>query len=329
MNRLERKLFTSGTHLAEKGVTLGSEVGGGLVGAGIGLLTGALSSGVTLGVGLDKGWKIGKGIGHKLGKLIGGTGGKILRKTKDLGNLINNPFDEISNAIIRFLISLIGLGFFFDDLIAKKIIENKKQILVVIISIVLTFTMFFSSLVKTIYVEAGGILGENGVLGISEYDLNIFATLSPSLSPFGGEGMDNTQITAGYLDPNYYANFGRWHKAIDIIPTQNYYKTDKAFIKLSKVYIYATCDGNATTSLDKAGAIIIEIECDDLIHKVMYAHESFSFIPFNSKYRVMTGQAIGIMGCTGLCYGSHVHYVVSVINLNKEYETTDPTLFIY
>ncbi|MEI6462176.1 MAG: hypothetical protein WCO33_00720 [bacterium] len=328
MKRLERKLFTGATHLAEKGATFGSEIGGGLVGVGIGLLVGAVSGGTTLAHGLDKGWKLGSGLGRKIGKSVSGTAGKILRKTKDLGNLINDPFDELSNALIRFLIGLIGLGYFFDELIANKIIENKKQILTVLLAILLSISLLFGSFVKLIYASVGGVLVQNGVLMASEYDLDVLSSLSPSGSPFGKEGYINTQITAGYLDQSYYNNFGKWHEAIDIIPTSNYYSTDKAYKKTGYTYIYATCDGVGNVTLDKAGAFMIEIVCSDLLHKVLYVHESSSFIPFSANYSLRRGQAIGIMGCTGVCYGAHVHYAVSIKKIDGTFEFTNPIAYL-
>lgn len=300
MKRFQRKLVTAGSHIVEKGTKYGSEALGAGVGLAVGAIVGVASGGSLtpfLKDGIDTGRKIGRGVGSKVGKVLGGT----ISKTRDFSNLIHNPFDELLNGFIRFLVSLIGLGYFIDDIISDKIIENKAKIAVFFLSIILIIPMYFSSFILNLtYAKAD-----------PKYNLNLPSSGYPIGSPFGGEGSVNTHITSYFDDPNYFNRFGKWHKALDIIPTDNYYQTDKAYKEIGEVYIYSICDGTAKTHKDSSGAITIEILCADNVHKIIFTHEKTSFVSYSDLIPVRRGEALGIMGCTGICYGAHVHLGVS------------------
>jgi hypothetical protein len=129
-------------------------------------------------------------------------------------------------------------------------------------------------------------------------------------SPFGGEKMLNTRVTAYFKDPLYYQGFGRWHLGMDIIPSSEYYKTDYAFKVTGQVVMYATCSGMASSLRDNSGANYIYLICDGGKYAVLFVHNNKNFIPLGNKARVIAGQPLAFMGSTGNSTGPHIHYAI-------------------
>lgn len=326
--------------IAGEGIEKGSEAvgagvgatGGAVVGAGIGAIT-ALATGGTaaplIKEGAKSGADIGGGIGKDVGKAVGKVGkegANIASKTpKLLSDPVNTILEKIVKLIIDFLIPIPLVGEYLGDAIMKY----KAQIL------------FFS--LGTIFVIYSFLTG--GVSAQKQYDTQISQlpavlegyveegftpTDRPNKSPLGGECLSNTVITAYFHDPGYYKRFGKWHTALDMIPSNHYYSSNKAFSLTGEIVMFATIQGKTEFGVDGNGALIVKIFSDDGKIEVGYAHLKTSYVKTGDY--VNAGDPIGIMGSTGKSTGVHVHYWIAFINekcLSCLPESVDPYPYLF
>ena len=166
---------------------------------------------------------------------------------------------------------------------------------------------------------------ENGFI-----DTNI-----PSHSPFGGQGMEYTEITALYHDGKYFKEFGAVHNGIDLIPSSTYYVRSEAYKKYNqssvarkRVPILATMSGRACSSGSLNKGYKIEIYSNNNIYKTLYLHNEVNFFPINSCINVKAGEPIGIMGQTGKATGLHSHYMVFIIDSTLQWKDINPYSFL-
>lgn len=150
-------------------------------------------------------------------------------------------------------------------------------------------------------------------------------TQTPTKSPFGGSSMENTILTEGFLDPDYAKRFGMPHYGIDLVPSDNYYKTNKAFLLTKQVVMFATNNGKVNSYVDSYGALTIEIINDDQTVKTVYKHLKDTFL--TQDQTVQAGQPVGIMGDTGFAFGEHLHYEVR-LNENNDWNAVNPINYI-
>lgn len=152
-------------------------------------------------------------------------------------------------------------------------------------------------------------------------------TFIPNKSPFGGVGMEFTDVTTYYLSNDYLQKFGMPHPAVDIVPSENYYKNSNAY-KLSRRYpvVMATHNGTVEYLYDEAGAnyIIITNATDTL--RTIYVHLQAAYV--NTGQTVVAGQPIGIMGSTGRSTGPHLHYAIQIKDENGDWKYQNPMLYI-
>ncbi|QQS43858.1 M23 family metallopeptidase [Candidatus Roizmanbacteria bacterium] len=193
---------------------------------------------------------------------------------------------QIKVPILGFLASLIILAFFFIMLVGT-----------VLMSPMLLSNGFMES-IKSLFVE--------NTLNIPP-DTSFISTAVPKQNPLGGGDIGYSEVTAYFLDPNYYLQFGKNHIGIDLIPSEKYFKNSQTFKETGKVAVFATINGTVNYYVDQYGGETVEITNDDQSIKVVFIH--FSTVLVESG-KVTAGTPIGIMGGTGFATGDHVHYEV-------------------
>lgn len=156
---------------------------------------------------------------------------------------------------------------------------------------------------------------------------NIVQTSVPNKSPFGGQGLINTRVTAGYNDPEYTAMFGTQHNAVDIVPTDNYYESMPFFISRKRALVFATHNGSAEYLFDEFGANYLIITNPEESLRTMYVHLEAAYVQTNDA--IEAGQIIGVMGNTGNSTGSHLHYAVQIKNGSGYWQYINPLNYIY
>lgn len=131
----------------------------------------------------------------------------------------------------------------------------------------------------------------------------------PFGSPLCGKQLEYTKINR---------EFNLDHKALDIVPNEEYVKQNETFKKTKKEVFYSPCDGTKSVGQDKVTkANIITIKCKNDAFVIQFWHDSESFWNFDGQ--VKAGDAIGVMGDTGSADGRHIHYVIE-----KNGERVDP-----
>ncbi|HEV2339208.1 MAG TPA: M23 family metallopeptidase [Patescibacteria group bacterium] len=127
-----------------------------------------------------------------------------------------------------------------------------------------------------------------------------------------------------YHDPRYHF-FNGVHTGIDLIPSDTYYRTNRAYLLTHQQIVFATMNGTAISYLDPYGAIIVDIYNAKHTIITRYVHLQASF--FSTGEIVKAGQALGIMGATGFVTGIHLHYEIQT-NQSGMFQTVDPKLLI-
>lgn len=308
--------------IADKTIEKGSEavgagggaVAGGATGAGLGAIT-ALATGGTATPLIKEGAKAGADLGANIGKEAGKMAGKGFKAEKKLRKVANDPINYIVDTglklVIDFLCPIPVVGEYAGDVVAKY----KGQILFAFFGIFIMIFALISGSVTNAFSE-----------NFSEFDSQISelpeelegykeegfkSAHYPSKSPLGGDCREYSIITAYFSDPNYYNKFGRWHKALDIIPSGAYYSNNKAYKLTGEIVMFATINGRTEFGVDDNGALIVKIINDTEDLEVGYAHLKTSYVKTDDY--VNAGDPIGIMGDTGLGTGVHLHYWLATI----------------
>lgn len=297
----------------EKGSELGGAVagtaGGAVAGAVGGAIVGSVVPGIGTAVGAKAGLKKGADLGANVGKEAGKLAGKGLKAGIKHRKALMNPLDSLVDGAIKlivdFLIPVPILGEYLGDIVAKY----KMQIAMFSITGLMIFVMLF------FYPAEGSAGTPNNYEGLPEeligyVEDGFIDSGIPHMSPFGGEGTKYTTITAYWHDPDYYAIYGRWHDAIDIVPNYKYYQDNKAYKLTNEIVFFATCSGDATGKIDQYGANYISLNCKDTDYTVWFLHNKVNFIPHEETVYVVAGQPIAIMGETGMADGAHIHYAI-------------------
>ena len=237
---------------------------------------------------------------------------KALSVARNLRHAKNDPFGFIVDSLIKKVVNLIIPIPLAGDVVAKF----KGPILGFIASIVMLTIMLFVTFIaifSTIFLSPTGFfkyvsasVGDN-LNGINE---EFVQSTIPSQNPFGGSGMSYTSVTAGFMDPSYFLQFGKNHTGIDLIPNSTYYAQSNSYKENHKVIIYATHSGTASTYTDSEGGETVDILNDNGDLKTKYIHFKDIFINSNSK--VQAGTALGEMGSTGVATGEHLHYEIQI-----------------
>ena len=230
-----------------------------------------------------------------------------LKKVKD------DPFGFITDKIIALIVNLL-----IPIPLAGEVVSQFKRPILGILITLFIFALFMITVVGTIFMSP--VLIGSGVLkSISSVfqnptnialDSSFGDTAVPKKNPFGGNGMSYSVITAYFLDPAYYLQFGKNHTGVDMVPSQAYYTNSKTYKETHQVVIFATISGGVNQYVDQYGGETIEITNTDNTFKVLYVH--FSSMLVNSGTTVKAGTPVGIMGDTGFSTGDHVHYEIHI-----------------
>jgi hypothetical protein len=231
-----------------------------------------------------------------------------LKKIKD------DPFGFLIDKIIALVVNLLIPLPLAGDLVA----QFKKPIMGLLVTL-LIFALFMVTIVGTIFMSpfllGSGVLKsitsafQPDIAGIAP-DTSFVDTGVPKRNPFGGSGMSYSTVTAYFLDPNYYLQFGRNHTGVDMVPTSEYYKSSKTYQGTHKVVAFATISGSVNHYIDQYGGETVEITNAENTFKVLYVHFSLTLV--DSGMSVKAGAPVGIMGDTGFSTGDHVHYEIHI-----------------
>src|SRR5258708_392900 len=252
---------------------------------------------------------------------------KAVKTVRTLKEIKDNPINFVVDLILVAILSII-----IPVPIAEQIVKRyKKQILLAVGSIFFLLTAFICFLLWFLF-QTGGLSGinKNGLQGNGLGNLTgyIEAGLTnadiPSRNPLGGNGMTNNVITMDYHDPRY-TFFNGVHTGIDLIPSNAYYTTNKAYKLTGQLVVFATMNGKATFAVDQYGANYVDIYNSENTMMTRYVHLATSFI--STGQQVQAGQPIGVMGATGEATGVHLHYELQV-NQNGTFITVDPKKYI-
>lgn len=230
-----------------------------------------------------------------------------VKRAKDdpFGFLVDKLLAVIANLLIPFPLA--------EDIV----VQFKRPLMGMLMSLVV-FALLMVTVVGTIVMSP--ILVGSGVLksitSVFENPTNIAIdesfgdTAVPKKCPFGGNGMAYASITAYFLDPGYYLQFGRNHTGVDMVPAQTYYANNKTYQETNQVVVFATISGSVSHYVDQYGGEIVEITNTDNSFKVLYDH--FSRVLVDNSMVIRAGTPVGIMGDTGFSTGDHVHYEVKI-----------------
>ncbi len=259
---------------------------------------------------------------------------KALSIANKARKLKNDPIGFIIDSLIAIIVNLFIPIPLAGTLISEFISQFKAPLLGLLASLVL-LAIFMITVVGTIVslpiIASTGffqnIISSNppgNSLNIAP-DTSFVATNVPKQNPFGGSGMDYTNVTAYFYDADYFLKFGMWHTGLDLVPSDNYFQHSKTYQNTKKVVIFATMNGSVNHYVDGFGGETVEITNSDNSIRVKYIH--FSTVLVESG-NISSGTPVGIMGETGFATGEHVHYEIQT-NDNGNWMPTDPLNFIH
>lgn len=265
---------------------------------------------------------------------------KVKRGVQTAHAIAINPFEFVLDRFLTIIIStFIPLPF-----IGELIVAFKKPVLGMLASLVITtfacifivISLILSPLglwvrlhipsISTIISDTGATVLTPAQLKLLEGYLEpeISTADTPSKDPFGGNGTENSIMTASFHDLNYYLTYHLVHEGMDLVPTQNYYSSNKAYLATKQVIMFATIDGTAHDYIDSYGALTVDItnKAGNLL--VEYKHLK-EFIMKDGD--VKAGQPVGVMGATGFAFGEHLHYQIEN-NEGGSWVTVNPAGYI-
>jgi hypothetical protein len=225
----------------------------------------------------------------------------------------DDPLGFITDKIIALVVNLL----IPIPLAGEIAIYLKRPIMGMLVSL-LIFALFMITVVGTIFMSPL-LLGSSVLKSITSafqnpsniaIDISFGDTTVPKKSPFSGNGMSYLTVTAYFLDPAYYLQFGRNHTGVDMVPTQEYYKNSQTYQDTHRVVVFSTISGSVNQYVDQYGGETVEITNSDNTFKVLYVHFSTTLV--NSGDSIKSGTPVGIMGDTGFSTGDHVHYEVKI-----------------
>lgn len=272
-----------------------------------------------------------------------GSGAKTAGKVARTGHaLATNPFGFFTDTLIAIVVSVFIPVPILGSVIGALVSDYKKVILyllaaailmpifitIMVMTVVLTPYGFLSKLPNLSQI-AKGLTGDAAIWinkllhgklslpgsaitidGLKDYRETGFTdTDIPGRDPFGGEGTKNSQVTVGFHDQNYFNTYGVVHQGIDIIPSNAYYQSNKAYALTKQVIMFATNTGTAHTYKDSYGALTVDITNKEGTLLTEYKHLK-QFIMRDGN--IQAGQPVGIMGSTGFAFGEHLHYQIEV-----------------
>lgn len=238
---------------------------------------------------------------------------RIFNYASTAKRITNDPFGFIFDAIVTLVINLVIpvplVGALVSTFRAPILGFLASLVALMILMIVAVGAVLFAPLL----IPGQALQNITSLFQANELnvapDTSFISTSVPKQNPFGGSGMSFTNITSYFLDPDYYLRFGRNHTGVDLVPSDEYYKSSKTYKETGKVVIFATINGTVRHYVDQYGGETVEIINTDNSFKVVYIH--FSKVLVTSG-QVSAGTPIGIMGATGFTTGEHGHYEIRI-----------------
>ena len=249
---------------------------------------------------------------------------KVISVARNLRSAKNNPFGFIVDSLIKVIVNLVIPIPLAGDVVAKL----KGPILGFLASLVILTVMLFVTLVSvfsTVFLTPTGFFQyiyaniNNG--GVND---EFIQTSVPSQNPFGGSGMSYTAVTAGFMDPAYFIQFGKQHTGIDMVPNSTYYEQSNSYKETGKVIIFATHSGIASTYTDGEGGKTVEILNNTGDVRTKYIHFKNIYI---GSGELQAGTPLGEMGGTGKATGEHLHYEIQIKD-NGTWKLVNPLSYI-
>ncbi len=231
-----------------------------------------------------------------------------LKRAKDdpLGTLLDRGVAIIVQSLIPIPLS------------GELVSRFKKPLVGLILTLLIFLFLAFIMVGTTVIIPV--IVGTRIVnQQATEYDLGNLSipidsgfgdTPVPRKNPFGGTGLSYATITSYYLDPAYYLKFGKTHTAIDMVPSDEYYKSSNTYKETKLVVLFSSISGTVNQYVDSYGGETVEVTNLDNSFKVKYIHFSVPLVKSGSL--IKSGTPVGIMGDTGFSTGDHVHYEVRI-----------------
>ena len=103
-------------------------------------------------------------------------------------------------------------------------------------------------------------------------DDSFLETSIPVQNPLGGSGMSYTTITAYFLDPNYFLQFGKVHTGVDLVPNDTYYTNSKTYKETHQVVVFSTINGSVSHFIDEYGGETVEVTNDNNSLRAIFVH---------------------------------------------------------
>ncbi len=253
---------------------------------------------------------------------------KALEYANAFKKLKEDPLGFVVDALITVLVNIFAPF----PLPSALVAQFKVPILGFLASIAILFfflimlvgTVFMSPLiVSSGYWTQFTSLFQDGS-GEHQADSGFTQTEVPRQNPLGGNGMEFVTVTAYFLDPSYYLQFGRNHTGIDLVPSDSYYQNSQSYKDTGEILTFATINGTVSYYVDQYGGNTVEINSDNGSIKVIYIH--FSRVLVESGH-VTAGTPVGVMGDTGNATGEHVHYEVRTKN-GSNWQAVNPLNYI-
>lgn len=253
---------------------------------------------------------------------------KALSYATSLKKLSDNPIGFITDTIIRIIVNLIVPI----PLIGEIVLQFKGPVLGALgMGIILIFFMIIIGgtillsplLVGTSIIQT--ILSPFTHISSIPPDTSFTSTSIPKRNPFGGFGMSYTTVTAYFMDPNYYLQFGKNHLGIDLIPSDSYLQNSTSYQQTHQVAAFSIIDGTVNHYIDQYGGETVEVTNSDSSLKVIYIH--FSSVLVSTGDIIKAGTPVGIMGASGEATGPHVHYQIDTKDGNN-WDPVNPLNYI-
>lgn len=287
-----------------------------------------------------------------------GSGTRVAGKVARTGHVLaTNSFEFFIDTLITVIISVIIPIPILGSLVGSVVAPYKKVLLYLFASAVF-MPIFITIIVMMVILTPGGFLSQlpnlsqiaknltgdaaiwvnkllHGTLSLSNSTISITGlndyieagftdTDIPNRDPFGGGGTINSQQTAGFHDQIYFNTYGVIHEGVDLIPTNAYYQSNKAYSLTKQVIMFAANSGVAHDYTDSYGALTVDITNKEGTLLTEYKHLK-QFIMQDGT--VHAGQPVGVMGSTGFAFGEHLHYQIEV-NQNGSWIPVNPDSYL-
>jgi hypothetical protein len=255
---------------------------------------------------------------------------KLFKIAGGMNHLRKDPFGFIIDSLVSVIVNL----FIPIPLAGSLICEFRGPVLGCLMSLIVLGVVMISIVGMVIMspILVSSSLAQkittflDGTGGAVPVDGSFSSTAIPGQTPLGGNGLEFTSITAGFMDPIYFLTFGMIHTGIDLVPNTRYYATSQSYKEHHLVIVYATHSGKVSTYIDGYGADTAEVLSGDGKLKTVYKHMKQMFV--STGMDVQAGSPIGEMGRTGFATAEHVHYEIRLKSGNN-WVAVNPLTYIH